>query len=286
MDPSQALIFVASLTGAQQIEGVGALRMEHQRLERGADSEVPILVQGQAERDEVARLLQVEAHPDLEIVVASMKQDIPKELVGILGDRRHACGLAVVPVEPASQHWWIGPIGFCPAPPPAPEPPPQHHVYHPRKQKAERRAFTSKIPTGLWIGPRLAGGGAAGVSFSWLPDQQFTVDLGLSLRPAVRDLEFELTVVGSAGLSWQEDQGLFRQGVFATAGSSVPGLDYYDSYVAGGYHHRLHNGRNDHAWQFRAGVGVLPYGSYRGYALGVRPMLYLSTSWLFLASES
>lgn len=139
---------------------------------------------------------------------------------------------------------------------------------------------------GVSIGPRIGGGGIPGGTVSWDLGTGMLIDLGLSFRPAVRDLEWSATVMGSGGVGWELWGDRARQGLFVAAGSSIPGLPYYESYAAGGYHFRLTTNAGRFGLQLRAGGGVMPYGELSGYAQGARPMLYLSLDPLWLVKEA
>jgi hypothetical protein len=132
-----------------------------------------------------------------------------------------------------------------------------------------------------WLGPRFGGGGIVGGTAAWVLDGGTIIDLGLSTRPGIEDLDLYMNLMASAGITWELGGQRSRHGVFLGGGSCIPGLPYYDSQLAIAYHHRLARSSGSFAWQFRTGAGVLPYGSIESHSLGVRPMVFLSTSLLF-----
>lgn len=153
------------------------------------------------------------------------------------------------------------------------------------KKRKERKPAQDPRP-GVRIGPRIGGGGMQGITVSWDLGAGTLIDLGLSYRPAVRDLAWSGTMMASGGVGWELWGDRAKQGVFTTGGSSIPGLPYFESYVAGGYHMRLSNHKGRFNWQLRAGGGVMPYGEWSGNPQGVRPMVYLCTDLLWLVKEA
>ncbi len=148
--------------------------------------------------------------------------------------------------------------------------------------KPDRAQTTQGTRRGVSIGPRIGGGGLPGGTVSWNLGTGTLVDLGLSVRPAVRDLEWNATLMASAGVGRELWGDRARQGLFVAAGSSIPGLPYYESYLAGGYHFRLTTHAERFGLQLRLGGGVMPYGELDGHSHGARPMLYLSADPLWL----
>jgi len=139
---------------------------------------------------------------------------------------------------------------------------------------------------GVRFGPRIGGGGILGGTVSWDLGTGALMDLGLSYRPAVRDLEWSSTFMVSAGIGWELWGQRAKQGLFTAAGSSIPGLSYFESYLAGGYHMRVSNRAGRFGWQLRVGGGVMPYGELDRQPQGVRPMVYLCSDWLWLVKEA
>jgi hypothetical protein len=155
-----------------------------------------------------------------------------------------------------------------------------------RSDRSEKSTAGASAKPGLSIGPRIGGGGISGGTLSWDLGTGTLFDLGLSLRPAVRDLEWSATLMASAGVAWELWGNRAQQGVFLAGGSSIPGLPYYESYTAGGYHWRLNTRAGRFGLQMRFGGGVMPYGELNSSPQGVRPMLYLSVDPLWLVKEA
>mgnify|MGYP007066194286 CR=1 FL=1 len=139
---------------------------------------------------------------------------------------------------------------------------------------------------GVRFGPRIGGGGVLGGTVSWDLGTGTLIDLGLSMRPAVRDLEWSSNLMASAGVGWELWGHRAKQGLFTAAGSCIPGLPYYETYLAGGYHFRLTNSKGRFGWQLRLGGGVMPYGELNSQPQGIRPMVYLSSDLLWLVKEA
>lgn len=177
----------------------------------------------------------------------------------------------------------------------APAQPPQEEPRSPRGKRSDRddqpkeprEVEPAREPRpGVRVGPRIGGGGVLGGTVNWDLGTGTLIDLGLSLRPAMRNLESNANLMASAGVGWELWGDRAKQGLFIAGGSCIPGLPYYESYLTGGYHFRLTNRKGRFAWQLRLGAGVLPYGELDGQALGFRPALHTSTDLLWLVKEA
>jgi hypothetical protein len=153
-------------------------------------------------------------------------------------------------------------------------------------EEAEERPPAQDPRPGIRLGPRIGGGGVLGSTVSWDLGTGTLMDLGLSLRPAVRDLVWSHSAMLSGGVARELWGRRVKQGIFGSGGSTIPGLPYYESYLAGGYHWRLGTRTGRFGLQLRIGGGVMPYGELDGRAQGVRPMLYLSADPLWLVKEA